>query len=107
GTFVDDILVYCRGIADYLLVVNAGNIEKDFGWIQSHPVAEANTRNVSADVAQLAIQGPVAVDILQVLVPDVKLADIGYYHFTTTSVAGIPSCIVSRTGYTGEDGFEV
>ena len=106
GTVIDDLLVY-RFAADYLLlVVNAGTTEKDWEWISSQKQDETvELKNVSADYCQLAIQGPEAVRILQQLT-DLPLADIKYYHFTQGAVDGVPA-IVSRTGYTGEDGFEV
>jgi aminomethyltransferase len=106
GTVVDDLLVY-RFAADHLLlVVNAGTTEKDWDWITSHKRTEDVTlENVSADYCQLALQGPDALQILQPLT-DVSLSDLAYYHFTEGKVDGVPA-IVSRTGYTGEDGFEV
>jgi len=106
GTVVDDLLVY-RFAADHLLlVVNAGTTEKDWDWITSHKGTEDLTlRNVSADYCQLALQGPDALKILQPLT-DVSVADIPYYHFTKGKVDGVQA-LVSRTGYTGEDGFEV
>lgn len=106
GTVVDDLLVY-RFAADHLLlVVNAGTTEKDWDWIAEHRGSEAvELRNLSAEYCQLAIQGPDALEILQKLT-DVPLADIKYYHFSESRVDGVPA-IVSRTGYTGEDGFEV
>jgi aminomethyltransferase len=107
GTVIDDLLVY-RFAADHLLlVVNAGTTEKDWDWIKSHHVSSENVelRNVSADYCQIAIQGPDAPSILKTLTA-VPLNDIKYYHFREGAVDGVPS-IVSRTGYTGEDGFEV
>jgi aminomethyltransferase len=106
GTVVDDLLVY-RFAADHLLlVVNAGTTEKDWDWINAHrPQGDATFSNVSADYCQLALQGPDALGILQKLTP-VALNEIKYYHFTPGEVDGV-SAIVSRTGYTGEDGFEV
>ena len=106
GTVVDDLLVY-RFSADHLfLVVNAGTTDKDWEWIRSHHKGqEVTLKNVSADYCQIAIQGPEAIGILQQLTP-LQLADIKYYHFTEGTVDGV-SAIVSRTGYTGEDGFEV
>jgi aminomethyltransferase len=106
GTVIDDLLVY-RFAADHLLlVVNAGTTEKDWEWINSHRREEAaQLANVSRDYCQLALQGPDAVEILAKLT-DVALNDIKYYHFTQGDVDGVPA-IVSRTGYTGEDGFEV
>ena len=106
GTVIDDLLVYRLAADHLLLVVNAGTTEKDWEWIKSAHAAESvELKNVSSDYCQLALQGPDAVAILQKLT-GVPLSDIKYYHFTTGTVDGIDS-IVSRTGYTGEDGFEV
>ncbi len=106
GTVVDDLLVY-RFAADHLLlVVNASTTEKDWDWIASHKRDEqVELRNVSADYCQIALQGPDAISILQPLA-DVPLDEIKYYHFREGKVDGVAS-IISRTGYTGEDGFEV
>jgi glycine cleavage system T protein (aminomethyltransferase) len=106
GTVIDDLLVY-RFAGDHLvLVVNAGTTEKDWDWITSHHEDEAvELKNVSANYCQLALQGPDAIGILHKLTA-LPLSDIKYYHFTEGQVDGVQS-IVSRTGYTGEDGFEV
>ena len=106
GTVVDDLLVYRFAQDHLLLVVNAGTTEKDWDWISSHKQdGAADFRNVSSDYCQLALQGPDALGILAKLT-DVPLAEIKYYHFTEGQVDGVRA-IVSRTGYTGEDGFEV
>ena len=106
GTVIDDLLVYRLKADHLLLVVNASTTEKDWEWIKSHHSGESvELKNVSADYCQLALQGPDAQTILQKLT-DVPLAEIKYYHFTPGRVDGIDA-IVSRTGYTGEDGFEV
>src|ERR1044072_7628757 len=106
GTVVDDLLVYRFAQDHLLLVVNAGTTEKDWDWIKSHHANESvEIKNVSSEYCQIALQGPDALSILQQLT-DLNLADIKYYHFTTGTVDGVSS-IVSRTGYTGEDGFEV
>ena len=107
GTFVDDVLTYRLSDQHYLLVVNAGNIAKDFSWIAEHVkgVGDAVAVNTSSRYALIALQGPVARDVLQGLT-GVNLADIKYYWFTTGEVAGVRGTI-SRTGYTGEDGFEI
>lgn len=106
GTVIDDLLVYRLSPDHLLLVVNAGTTDKDWEWIQSHHQNEAvELRNVSAEYCQLALQGPDAQSILQPLT-DVPLSEIKYYHFRPGTVDGV-SGIVSRTGYTGEDGFEV
>jgi aminomethyltransferase len=106
GTVIDDLLVY-RFAADHLmLVVNAGTTIKDWEWIASQPRDESvELKNVSSDYCQLALQGPDAISILQKLT-DLPLDEIKYYHFDQGKVDGVPA-IVSRTGYTGEDGFEV
>jgi aminomethyltransferase len=106
GTVIDDLLVY-RFAADHLLlVINAGTTEKDWDWIKSHHTNQAvELNNRSADYCQIAIQGPDAIGILQGLT-SIALAEIKYYHFREGDVDCVPA-IVSRTGYTGEDGFEV
>jgi len=106
GTVIDDLLVYRLAADHLLLVVNASTTEKDWEWIASHHAGESvELKNVSADYCQLALQGPDAQTTLQKLT-DVPLAEIKYYHFTPGRVDGVDG-IVSRTGYTGEDGFEV
>jgi len=106
GTVVDDLLVYRFAPDHLLLVVNAGTTNKDWNWITSHRKNESiELHNVSADYCQLAVQGPDALAILQRLT-DLRLSEVQYYHFTEGNVDGVPA-IVSRTGYTGEDGFEV
>jgi len=106
GGVVDDMLVYRFGLDKLLLVVNAATTEKDWDWITSHKGGEdVALTNASKDYCQIAIQGPDALGILQKLT-DTDLSEIKYYHFTTGKVDGVES-IISRTGYTGEDGFEV
>jgi aminomethyltransferase len=106
GTVIDDLLVYRLAADHLLLVVNASTTEKDWEWIKSHHAGESvELNNVSADYCQLALQGPDAQSILQKLT-DVPLSEIKYYHFTHGSVDSV-AAIISRTGYTGEDGFEV
>ena len=106
GTVIDDLLVYRLAQDHLLLVVNAGTTEKDWDWIKSNHAAESvKLNNVSADYCQLALQGPDAQSILQKLT-DLPLDQIKYYYFTPGSVDGVEG-IISRTGYTGEDGFEV
>lgn len=106
GKAVDDLLVYKYDDEKYLVVVNAANVDKDFAWMTDH-VGDYKVEvvNDSANFGEIAIQGPLAEEILQELT-DSKLGDIDYYTFIEGVVAGIPS-IISRTGYTGEDGFEV
>ena len=106
GGFVDDILIYRMAANDYFVVVNASNTEKDFHWLRDAAKGmDVDVQNVSPDYAQLAIQGPEAERVLQAMT-DVKLADIKYYRFDQGTVDG-SNAIVSRTGYTGEDGFEI
>src|SRR5712691_11319289 len=106
GTVVDDLLVYRFAENHLLLVVNAGTTGKDWDWIISHRGDEdVELRNASADYCQIAVQGPDAISILQKLT-SVPLSEIKYYHFREGEVDGVPA-IVSRTGYTGEDGFEI
>jgi aminomethyltransferase len=105
GTVVDDLLVYRHNAEHFLLVVNAGNIEKDFEWINSHNSFQATVDNISDRVSLLAIQGPKAKSILQKITA-IPLDAIQYYHFARGKVLGTDT-IVSRTGYTGEDGFEL
>jgi aminomethyltransferase len=104
GGIVDDVIVYRRGAEDFLVCVNAGNRTKDFDWLASH-ASGADARNESDAWAQLAIQGPQAATVLQ-RATKVNLSAMKPFHFAPGDVAGIPS-IVARTGYTGEDGFEV
>jgi aminomethyltransferase len=107
GTFVDDVVVHRLGEDDFLLVINAGTREKDINWVRD------NTRNfdcvaddLSDSYTQLAIQGPKAVDVLQKLT-DANLAPIKNYWFTHGTVCGLKDTLIARTGYTGEDGFEI
>jgi aminomethyltransferase len=106
GTFVDDLLVYRIGADEFLIVVNAGGIDVDFAWISALPrPAGVELVNESDAWALLALQGPNAVEILQALTAT-PLAAIKYYHFAQGEVDG-RKAILSRTGYTGEDGFEL
>lgn len=105
GGAVDDLLVYLRGQDDYLVVVNASNKDKDFQWMLENNPFNADIRDVSAQWAQLALQGPRAQDILGKLI-DGSALPVKNYTFTEHALLGAP-CILSRTGYTGEDGFEV
>jgi aminomethyltransferase len=107
GTFVDDVLTYRLADDHYMMVVNASNIMKDFNWIASQiaGMGDAVAVNTSSRYALIAIQGPVAREVLQTLT-GLDLASLKYYWFTTGEVAGVRGT-VSRTGYTGEDGFEV
>ncbi len=106
GTFVDDLLVYMLAPGRYLLVVNAANVDKDFAWVAGRQSGfSVGVQNASDEHSQLALQGPLAEEILQPLT-DIPLAQLNPFWFSQGRVAGIDA-LVSRTGYTGEDGFEI
>ena len=106
GGIVDDLLVYRYEQEKYLLVVNASNIEKDWNWCMSHNTMGAELENASDRMAQLAVQGPKAIEALQKLTP-VNLSELPYYTFAHGEFAGEPDVIISNTGYTGAGGFEL
>lgn len=106
GGIVDDLIVYKVKEEQYLLVVNASNIEKDWNWISSKNDVGAEMKNISDDYSLLAIQGPMAMEAMQSLT-SVDLAGIKYYHFEVAGFAGIEHVIISATGYTGSGGFEI
>jgi aminomethyltransferase len=106
GGIVDDLLVYCFGLNDYMMVVNAANTEKDWAWVDSHNIVGAALKNISDDVSQLAVQGPKATSVLQKLTA-IDLSAIKYYTFVTGTIASIDNVVISATGYTGAGGFEL
>ncbi|MED1471379.1 glycine cleavage system aminomethyltransferase GcvT [Bacillus salipaludis] len=107
GGTVDDLLVYKLDNEKYLLVINAANIEKDFDWMKQQAKGEMTLQNISNEIAQLAIQGPKAEGIVQKLT-DINLSEIGAFKFAQhVNLDGVTDILVSRTGYTGEDGFEL
>ena len=107
GTFVDDVIVHRLGEKEYLIVINAGTREKDFNWAHNNTKAfKCETRNLSDDYTQIAIQGPKAIELLAKLT-DVDLSQIKNYWFTHGTVCGLKNILIARTGYTGEDGFEI
>ena len=107
GTFVDDVIVHKLGDDDYLLVINAGTREKDYGWVRDNVKGfECQAADVGNDFTQLAIQGPRAAEVLAKLT-SVNLAAIKNYWFTHGTVCGLRDTLIARTGYTGEDGFEI
>jgi aminomethyltransferase len=107
GTFVDDVIVHRLGENDYLLVINAGTREKDINWVRENTKSQdCRVDELSDAYTQLAIQGPRAVDVVRKLT-DVNLDAIKNYWFTHGTFCGLPNTLVARTGYTGEDGFEV
>ncbi|WP_299087987.1 glycine cleavage system aminomethyltransferase GcvT [uncultured Metabacillus sp.] len=106
GGTVDDLLIYRKAEDDFLLVINASNIEKDVEWLTSHLFGDVTIKNISDEVALLALQGPVAENVLQSLT-DTDLSEIKFFKFKDgVNIAG-SKVLVSRTGYTGEDGFEI
>lgn len=106
GGVVDDLLVYRQGDGDYLLVVNASNIDKDWEWIESHNTEGVVMENISDQMCLLAVQGPKATATLQKLT-EVDLGAMDYYTFKNGTMAGINDVIISATGYTGAGGFEI
>ncbi|MBI5300054.1 MAG: glycine cleavage system aminomethyltransferase GcvT, partial [Deltaproteobacteria bacterium] len=113
GGLVDDILVYRKSADDFIMVVNASNIEKDWNWIiqnQKSKIKDQNDRlkikNISEETCLLALQGPKAVEIIQKLT-DAPITGLKTFRFVTATLAGQKDCILARTGYTGEDGVEI
>ena len=107
GTFVDDVIVHRLAEDDFLFVINAGTREKDISWVRDNVKGtDCVVEDLSDAYTQLAIQGPRAVDVLQKLT-DVDLAPVRNYWFTRGTVCGLPDRMIARTGYTGEDGFEI
>jgi len=107
GTFVDDVIVHRLGEDDYLLVINAGTREKDFAWVRDNTRQfDCRVTDLSDDYTQIAIQGPKA-HLLLAKLTDANLAAVKGYWFTHGTVCGLESVLIGRTGYTGEDGFEI
>ena len=107
GTFVDDVIVHRLGEDDYLLVINAGTREKDFAWVRDNTRQfDCKVTDLSDDYTQIAIQGPTAHLLLQKLT-DANLRAVKNYWFTHGAVCGLENVLIGRTGYTGEDGFEI
>lgn len=106
GGIVDDLIVYKFAEEEYMLVVNASNIEKDWNWINQHNDMGATLENISDSISLFAIQGPKAIEAVQSLT-SVNLSDIKFYHFAVGDFAGVQDVIISGTGYTGAGGFEV
>jgi aminomethyltransferase len=107
GTFVDDVIVHRLGEEEYLLVINAGTREKDFNWVLDNTRQfNCKVENLSDDYTQIAIQGPKGVDLLRKLT-DAGLGGVKFYWVTRGTVCGLKNILIARTGYTGEDGFEI
>jgi len=105
GTFVDDIIVYCMASDRYFICVNAANKDKDFAWVRDHLVPGAEAFDRSDEFAQIAVQGPEAAGILRGIA-EADLDPLRPFQFVEAPVAGV-HCLIARTGYTGEDGFEL
>lgn len=107
GTFVDDVIVHRLGEEEYLLVINAGTREKDFSWVRENTRRfNCKVENLSDDFTQIAIQGPKGVNLLQKLT-DADLSSLKFYWVTRGTLCGLKNILIARTGYTGEDGFEI
>jgi len=106
GGIVDDLIIYKIADDEFMLVVNASNIQKDWDWISDHNDLNVSMENRSEDWSLLAIQGPKAVEAMQSLT-SINLAEIKFYSFKITDFAGVRNVIVSATGYTGSGGFEI
>jgi aminomethyltransferase len=106
GGIVDDLIVYKIKDNDYMLVVNASNIDKDWNWISTFNTKGAEMKNISDDTCLFAVQGPKATAVLQKLTKT-DLSSIKYYHFAMGEFAGVPDVVMSNTGYTGSGGFEI
>ena len=107
GTFVDDVIVHRLSEDEYLLVINAGTREKDFSWVRDNTRQfNCKVENLSDDFTQIAIQGPKGVKLLQKLT-DADLSAVKFYWVTRGTVCGLKNILIARTGYTGEDGFEI
>ncbi|MDZ7741276.1 MAG: glycine cleavage system aminomethyltransferase GcvT [Bacteroidota bacterium] len=106
GGIVDDLLVYRFDAETYLLVVNAANIEKDWEWVSGQNINDADIRNASGEISQLAIQGPLALKAMQKLSGE-NITDMEYYTFKQLEFAGVKDVILSTTGYTGSGGCEI
>ena len=106
GGIIDDLIVYKLKDEEYLLVVNASNIDKDWAWIEKQNTMGAELRNISDDYSLLAIQGPKAIEAMQSLTSE-DLSAIKFYNFKVSDFAGIEHVIISATGYTGSGGFEI
>lgn len=106
GGIVDDLLVYMLAENEYMLVINASNIQKDVEWMTTHLKGNVTLKNVSDETCLLAIQGPKSIEVVQKLT-SVDVASIGYYRFAQGDFAGMQNVLISETGYTGEKGFEI
>jgi len=104
GGVIDDLIVYRKAAQEWMIVVNASNIEKDANHFRSHLNPSASFENISFKTCKLDLQGPLSRDVLKAIAPGIE--KLSYYHFDHFQIAGIP-CLISRTGYTGELGYEI
>jgi len=106
GGIIDDLIIYRLGEDKYMLVVNAGNIKKDWNWIIENKSYDSQALNISAETGLIALQGPRSIEILQKLTK-IAIQDIPFYHFQKGEVSGVKDVLISATGYTGSGGFEL
>ena len=107
GNPIDDVLVY-KGTGEVFVVVNASNRERDLAWMREHAAGmDVTIEDQTNELAMIALQGPISAEVLQQVVEGMDLSDLGYYRFDFGSVANLSDVRISRTGYTGEDGFEI
>ncbi len=106
GGIIDDLIIYRLEEKQYMLVVNAGNINKDWNWIIENKSYDSVTRNIASDTGLIALQGPASIEILQSLTSE-DLSKISFYHFTKGTVGDVSDVLISATGYTGSGGFEL
>ena len=106
GTVVDDIIIYRKSSEEFVIVVNADNRQKDFDWVKSHIENDCKLNDVSNDYSLIAVQGPNAVNIVQCMT-NIDVASLESFSFKDVDIKDVGNCIVARTGYTGEDGFEL
>jgi aminomethyltransferase len=107
GGIIDDLIVYMINKEKFLVVVNASNREKDLDWIVMHSKSAVVVENISDKIALLALQGPLAQKVLETIIAGANLDQLKPFDIVITNIFGIEECMISRTGYTGEDGFEI
>src|ERR671931_94147 len=107
GGIIDDLIVYMINKEKFLVVVNASNREKDLDWIVKHSKSAVVVENISDKIALLALQGPLAQKVLETIIAGANLDQLKPFDIVITNIFGIEECMISRTGYTGEDGFEI
>jgi aminomethyltransferase len=106
GGIIDDLILYKRTKNFFTLVVNAANLQKDFDWISNHLPAGAAIKDITLSTSLIALQGPKAKEVLAKILSNLAISELGSFNFVNTEILGT-KCLISRTGYTGEDGFEI